>query len=193
MEQLQVIKGNFEAIYSNDSNLESTKYLNNKIAEVERDVNNVKDFMKVDVTSKDLSTIVNLNQKLITYQKQIDETLKLVCDLKPELCSAGRVKTAENPEKLSTVFEKADQAVRQANIFIAIFDYQVKQISSKIDTSAPQSRKDKLESIQSYLGKLKTTVSLMETKDLTSDAYQKLDKEATQLINVISDSLVLME
>ncbi|HOZ14440.1 MAG TPA: hypothetical protein PK784_06600 [Tenuifilaceae bacterium] len=193
LEQLQVIKGNFEAIYSNDSNLESTKYLNNKIAEVERDVNNVKDFMKVDVTSKDLSTIANLNQKLITYQKQIDETLKLVCDLKPELCSSGRVKTAENPEKLSAVFEKADQAVRQANIFIAIFDYQVKQISSKIDTSAPQSRKDKLESIQSYLGKLKTTVSLMENKDLTSDAYQKLDKEANQLINVISDSLVLME
>lgn len=193
LEQLQIIKRNFDTIYSADSNLESTKYLSNKIAEVERDVNNVKDFMKVDVTTKDLSTITNLNQKLISYQKQVDETLKLICDLKPELCSIERVKTAKNTEKLSAVFEKADQAVRQANIFIAIFDYQVKQITSKIDNSNPGSKKDKVESIQSYLGKLKTTVSLMETNDLTSDAYQKLDKDATQLINVISDSLVLLE
>jgi len=193
LEQLQTIKANFEAIYSADSNLESTKYLNNKISEVDRDVNNVKDFMKVDVTSKDLSTIATLNQKLITYQKQVDETLKLICDLKPELCSIDRVRPTKNPEKLSVVFEKADQTVRQANIFIAIFDYQVKQISSKIDASTPQNKKDKVKSIQSYLGKLKTTVSLMETKDLTSDAYQKLDKETTQLINEISDGLVLLE
>lgn len=193
LEHLQTIKRNFETIYSSDSNLESTKYLNNKISEVERDVNNVKDFMKVDVTSKDLSTIATLNQKLITYQKQVDETLRLICDLKPELCSINRIKTAENSEKLSAVFEKADQAVRQANIFIAIFDYQVKQISSKIDPSTPQSKKDKVESIRSHLGKLKTTVNLMETKDLTSDAYQKLDKEATLLINEISDGLVLLE
>ncbi len=192
LEQLQAIKGNFETIYSSDSNLESTKYLNNKVTEVERDMNNVKDFMKVDVTSKDLSTIANLNQKLITYQKQVDETLKLICDLKPELCSISRVKTTENPEKLSAVFEKADQAVRQANIFIAIFDYQVKQVSNKTEQTLPQSIKEQLEKTQILLSKLKTTVILMETKGLTDEAYEKLEKEATQLINEISDSLVLL-
>lgn len=192
LEQLQTIKGNFETIYSSDSNLESTKYLNNKISEVERDLNNVKDFMKVDVTSKDLSTIATLNQKLITYQKQVDETLKLICDLKPELCSINRIKIAENSEKLSAVFEKANQAVRQANIFIAIFDYQVKQASNKTDQTSTQSINEQLEKTQILLNKLKTTVTLMETKGLTDNAYEKLEKEATQLINEISDCLVLL-
>lgn len=193
LEHLQTIKGNFEAIYSTYSNLESTKYLNSKISEVERDVNNVKDFMKVDVIAKDLSTIANLNHKLITYRKQVDETLKLICNLKPELCSTGRAIASENPEKLSAVFEKADQAVRQANIFIAIFDYQVKQASGKTAQEAASSKKEQLENTQTLLSKLKTTVTLMETRDLTSDVYQKLEQETSLLINKISDNLVLLE
>ena len=192
LEQLQVIKGNFEAIYSNDSNLESTKYLSNKISEVERDVNNVKDFMKVDVTSKDLSTIANLNQKLLTYRKQVEETLKLIGDLNPKLSSINKEKRSESPEKLSAVFEKANSTVRQANIFIAIFDYQIRQITEKTYSTLSENKKQIFDTINDQLIKLKTTVSLMNTDNLSNDTYLQLEKEVNLLIVKISDGLTGM-
>jgi hypothetical protein len=82
LEQLQLIKKNYQDKYLMDPGLESTKYLGTKIQEVERDINNIKDFMKADVSGRDLSTIINLNQKLLNYQKQVEETIKLICDLK---------------------------------------------------------------------------------------------------------------
>lgn len=189
LEHLQLIKRNFEIIYSTDSNLASTRYLGNKISEVERDLNNVKDFMKVDATSKDLSTITNLNEKLLAYRKQVEETLKLIGDLNPELNSINKEKRSENSEKLSAVFEKANSTVRQANIFIAIFDYQIKQITEKTYSTLSENKKQILDTTNVQLTKLKTSVSLMDSDKLSSNAYLELEKEVNLLIVKISDGL----
>ncbi len=192
LEQLQLVKKNFQEIYSLDSNMESSRYLSNKIAEVERDLYNTKDFMKIDVSSKDLSTIINLNQKLFSYSKQVDETFKLICDLKPELCSKVMVAKTDNTSNLTAVFEMADSVVRQANIFISIFDYQLKQTETS-EAEFSQVKKQTIDGVRVSLSKLKTTVGLMETKGLSNDAYKKLSIEVNQLIFEISDNLTALD
>ncbi|MGE0079644.1 MAG: hypothetical protein AB7S48_17420 [Bacteroidales bacterium] len=189
LEQLQLIKKNYQEINAVDSTLESTKYLGTKIREAERDISNIKDFMKIDVSSKDLSTILNLNQKLQSYQKQVNETFKLICDLKPELCSVLQVKKVDLIPKIDVAFGKTDSVIRQANVFVAIFDFQLKQLATKVDSSANQSRWQILDGTKVQLSKLKTTIGLMETKGLSVDAYQKLEKEVNQLTLEISDSI----
>lgn len=188
LEQLQLIKKNYRDTYLMDSSLESTKYIGTKIQEVERDINNTKDFMKADVSERDLSTIINLNQKLLNYRKQVEETIKLICDLKPELCNVIKVKVTETPS-LEVAFSKADSVIRQANIFVAIFDFQIKQMTTIVDSSANASRWQVLDTTKVQLSKLKTTIDLMETKGLSTEAYQKLKKEVDQHILEISNSL----
>ncbi|BDX37473.1 hypothetical protein CYCD_08280 [Tenuifilaceae bacterium CYCD] len=188
LEQLQLIKKNYQDTYLMDSSLESTKYIGTKIQEVERDINNTKDFMKADVSERDLSTIINLNQKLLNYRKRVEETIKLICDLKPELCNVIKVKVTETPS-LEVAFSKADSVIRQANIFVAIFDFQIKQMTTIVDSSANASRWQVLDTTKVQLSKLKTTIDLMETKGLSTETYQKLKKEVDQHILEISNSL----
>lgn len=189
IEQLQEIRANFDELYAYDSGLESTAYIKGKIDEAQRDINNIKDFIRIKTSDKDISIVTNLNSKLLTYKKQIDETMKLLCNLKPELCSNQQKSTKPNEQlKLTDVFNKTDSTVRQSNIFIAIFESQFRQIYSKGDSLTAQ-QKQSTDSTQALLNNLKTSVKLLETKGLNKNDYYKLEKEVQNLINEISNNL----
>jgi len=85
-EKLQLVRSNFNSCFTAENQTENTTYLQGKIAEVDRDLNNMKDFIKIDLSSKDVSMIQNMDQKLIRLKQNIEESLNLVCQLKTDLC-----------------------------------------------------------------------------------------------------------
>jgi len=86
IEQLQLMKSNLQALYPLDSLPESAKYLSTKVAEAERDLGNFRDLAKVDVSQMELSLVANLVEKLKSYHQMVEENVKLVCGVRPELC-----------------------------------------------------------------------------------------------------------
>lgn len=86
IEQLQLIKSNLQVLYPLDSLPESAKYLSTKVAEAERDLGNFRDLAKVDVSQMELSLVANLVEKLKSYHQMVEENVKLVCGVRPELC-----------------------------------------------------------------------------------------------------------
>lgn len=188
MEQLQLIQSNFDIKFAVDSSLESTQYLSNKILEAKRDLNNLNDFVKIDVSDKDVSTVINLNGKLLSYKKQVEQTLNLICNLKPELCGEHLKKENVEHNKLSEAFTKADSTIRQTNIFIAIFDSQIRHQYGNPDTLTAK-QVQIADSTKILLSNLKTTVNLLETCDPASEIYNKLEREVNQLTIEISNRL----
>ncbi len=87
-ERLQLIRTNFNSLYPSENQTENSNYLLGKINEADRDLNNLKDFIKIDLSAKDISLIQNMDLKLTKLKQNVTESLTFVCNLKPELCSA---------------------------------------------------------------------------------------------------------
>ncbi len=189
LEQMQIINKNYREFLLIDSTLESTQYLGTKIGEVERDVNNVREFIRVDASGKDLSTIIGLNQKISGYQRQVESAIRLICDLKPELCSVLRIKGDSPILKADRAFGKTDSLVRQTNVFIAIFDYQLREQLSESDSLTRRIPRHAIDSAMVKLSRLETTVGLMEVHGLSLEAYHKLENEVNLLTREISESI----
>jgi|GEM_PF-238058 hypothetical protein len=193
LEKIQMIRANLASIYSPGEPSESMKYLSTKVGEAERDVRNIQDFSRIDVSTKDLATVANLNQKLLQLRRQVADALALVCELKPDLCSALPRQQAEATPNgnLTKLFAPADSVVRQANIFISIFDYQVNRFRKVVPNN--QLTPDQLSlvaQIDRGLGKVRIAVELMGTIKTRNETYISLEREINQLIRDISGWLI---
>lgn len=89
LERLQLIRNNFNAVYTPDNQTEHSNYLLSKLNEADRDLNNLKDFIKIDLSTKEISIIQNMDSKLEKLKQNVTESLNFICNLKPELCSAN--------------------------------------------------------------------------------------------------------
>ena len=76
-------------MYTPDNQSENSNYLLGKINDADRDLNNMKDFIKIDLSTKEISLIQNMDLKLAKLKQNIVESLDFICNLKPELCSAN--------------------------------------------------------------------------------------------------------
>jgi len=114
IERLQLAKANFTMLKPEGSQTESALYLVGKVNEADRDIGNIKDFIKIDVSTKELSIIQNLNLKLLTLKLQAEELLNLVCKLRPELFIKN-----QNPdvliEMLPSFKENPDSLIQTEN------------------------------------------------------------------------------
>jgi hypothetical protein len=91
LQTISLIKSNFTVQFPNSDGNDGSTYLQELVATTERDVNNIKDFMKIDVTDKEISILKNLFEKLQTLKGKVDESLSNICKLKPQLCECNQV------------------------------------------------------------------------------------------------------
>lgn len=96
LETISLIKSNFTVQFPNSDGSDGSTYLQELVAATDRDVNNIKDFMKIDVSEKDISIISNLFDKLQTLKTTVDEALVNICNLKPALCKANDIQDTSN-------------------------------------------------------------------------------------------------
>lgn len=92
LQAIYLIKSNFTIQFPACDENDGRTYLQELIKIAERDVNNIKDFMNIDVSEKDISIINNLYDKFQTLRAKVDENLSNVCRLKPALCSTNAVR-----------------------------------------------------------------------------------------------------
>ncbi|MDI3526833.1 MAG: hypothetical protein PWR03_1016 [Tenuifilum sp.] len=192
LETIQLMKDNFNTLYPNNQNLESAKYLYGKIAEIERDVKNLNDFIKVDLTGKELPIVKQLNDKLININRQVESKHQLVCTLRPELCSKQIkqpvVMDSNNFEKL---FERSDSVARQAAIFHSIFSFKVNRALK--DESLNNSKKLEIDKLIKQLDELEVAIKLIDSKEITNDEYNNLSQQINNQIKAISDKIFELE
>ncbi|QKG78730.1 hypothetical protein [Tenuifilum thalassicum] len=192
LETIQLMKDNFNTLYPNNQNLESAKYLYGKIAEIERDVKNLNDFIKVDLTGKELPIVKQLNDKLININRQVESKHQLVCKLRPELCSKQIkqpvVMDSNNFEKL---FERSDSVARQAAIFHSIFSFKVNRALK--DDSLNISKKLEIDKLIKQLDELEVAIKLIDSKEITNDEYNNLSQQINNQIKAISDKIFELE
>ncbi len=85
-EQIHLLKSNFAIVFPPSNEPDGSAYLMELIAIAERDVDNIRDFIKINVEDKDISIIKSLFEKLQTIKVRVDESLINICKLKPPLC-----------------------------------------------------------------------------------------------------------
>lgn len=93
-ERVQIIRNNFNSFNSPENQSENSTYLGSKLGEADRDLNNLKDFIKIDLSTKDVTMIQNMDMKLMKLKQNVLESLNLLCELKPDLC-VPKTKTAD--------------------------------------------------------------------------------------------------
>ena len=198
LEKLRLTKKNLEIIYPETNELESYTYLNSKLIEAERDIRNLQDYSKIDLTGKDLSMVLTLNEKVVRLKAQVEETFGLVCGLKPDVCNQNLKPVTEvKPESdkptsnLTELFQTADSVARQANIFIAIFDFQLKKAQQEKEIS-PE-RQEKVSSAERLLNQLKVAVNLYHESKQKGTSNPKLEKDINILLRDTSDALAELE
>lgn len=86
MERGQRIGAALEQQLAADSAQQSALYLQTKLHEAQRDLQNLRELLAQQPTGKGLATMQALNAKLLAYQRGADEALNLICSLKAELC-----------------------------------------------------------------------------------------------------------
>ncbi|HPD96496.1 MAG TPA: hypothetical protein PLA24_11465 [Tenuifilaceae bacterium] len=187
LESIHKVKSSFCTVFP-DSSAESAVYIMNKISEAERDVNNTGDFTKVDIKGKDLSVIQALNEKLLDYKSKVDETLKLICSLKPALCNLQNTES----NTASELFTISDSTVKQNNIFIAIFDNQLNSLEVQCKSDSASTNEKELETVQKMQQRLKTAVSVLQNGKIPKSDYQKIENEINELVSEISNRLSLL-
>lgn len=193
IELIQLMRQNFEVMYAGNSNLESARFLNVKISEIERDVFNIRDFLKIDLSGKDLSMVKNFNDKLFAIQRQADANIDLICKLRSELCSRQAL-SSQNLQNsdLSNLFARSDSVARQAEIFYSIFNYQLKQLRDTLKTTKNDELRIEADRLAQQLEELKVAISLLDGKSITPDTYNKLVNQVNQQVKDISDKLVTL-
>jgi hypothetical protein len=190
LEKHQLAKTNLELSVGTNNSTESSKYLIAKLNDAERDLGNIKDIIKVDIKSKDFATVNAVNQKLIQYRRSVDDALTLVCQLKPDLCQlVQQQKSTVSDRNLQKVFEAADSLVRQTNIFISIFEFQLVQAQTKIVT-------DDLKLVctqtDQKLSQLRVTNDIVAGLKDDFNTYSRMEVEINRLIRDISDLLSVL-
>jgi len=191
IELIQLMQQNFKLLYPDNANLESARFLNGKITEIERDVFNIRDFLKIDLAGKDLSMVKNFNEKLLTIQRQADANIDLICKLRPELCSKQQVATQSmKNNELSNLFTRSDSVARQTEVFYSIFQFQLKRLARVAETAKNDEFRIETERLAHQLDELKVAISLLDGKNITQETYSKLVKQVNQQVKEISDKLV---
>ncbi len=193
IELIQLMRQNLYAMYPDNPNLESARYLNGKLTEIERDVNNIRDFLRIDLGGKDLSMVKNLNEKLIAIKRQADANVEMLCKLRSDLCSKQeQTKTAEN-SNLANLFARSDSVTRQAEIFHSIFTYQANQLKATSAHIPNDELKVEVDKLMVMLNEMKVTISLLDGKNLTPETYKKLVDEVNAYFRSISSKLVELD
>ena len=193
IELIQLMQQNFKHLYPDNANLESARFLNGKITEIERDVFNTRDFLKIDLSGKDLSMVKNFNEKLLAIQRQADANIDLICKLRPELCSRQQAATQnmKNTE-LSNLFTRSDSVARQTEVFYSIFQFQLNRLARVPETSKNDELRIETERLAHQLDELKVAISLLDGKNITQETYSKLVKQVNQQVKDVSDKLVTL-
>ena len=142
--------------------------------------------------------VLTLNEKVVRQKVQVEETFDLVCGLKPDVCNQNLKPVTEvKPESvkptsnLTELFQTADSIARQANIFIAIFDFQLKKAQQEKEIS-PE-RQEKVSSAERLLNQLKVAVNLYHESKQKGTSNPKLEKDINILLRDTSDALAELE
>jgi hypothetical protein len=191
IELTQLMQQNFNVLYPDNANLESARFLYGKIKEIERDVFNIRDFLKIDLSAKDLSMLKNFNEKLLAIQRQADANIELICKLRPELCSMQQTAShsIKNTE-LSNLFIRSDSVARQAEVFYSIFQFQLNSLAHLPEAAKNDELRIETERLAHQLEELKVAISLLDGKNITQETYSKLVKQVNQQVKEISDKLI---
>ncbi len=86
LQAIYQIKSNFTVQFPSSDGNDGSNYLQGLIETAERDINNIKDYMNIDVTEKEIPILKNLYEKLQTLKGKVDESIINICKLKPPLC-----------------------------------------------------------------------------------------------------------
>ncbi len=194
LELVQLMHQNFDTLYADIPNLESTRYLKTTITEIERDVNNIRDFIKADLSGKELPVVKNFNDKLLNLRRQTDSNIDLICRLRPELCSKETPKLPlQKDYQLSELFTRSDSVARQAEIFYSIFNYQLNRLQNTLKLMNNDELLIETERVSQQLDELKVAISLLDGKSITPETYSKLVQQVNQQVKEISDFLVKID
>ena len=174
-DSIQLMQQNFKHLYPDNANLESARFLNGKITEIERDVFNIRDFLKIDLSGKDLSMVKNFNEKLLAIQRQADANIDLICKLRPELCSRQQAATQnmKNTE-LSNLFTRSDSVARQTEVFYSLFQFQLNRLARVPETSKNAELRFETARMAHKLAELTVAISLLEGKNIHPATYSHL-------------------
>ncbi len=195
IEKVELIRNNLDSLYPSEQNNETRSYLTTKLSEAERDIKNLQDFTKIDVSDKDYALVENLNQKLVSTKQNADNALDLLCNLKPQLCTKYTSIAIDNKPKRPKVsphsFAEQDSVVRQANVFIAIFEFQIGVIASK--GIAENGMTAKIEQSKNMLESLKVTVDIYAESLDEPERTKRVEQEIRESIRQISELLSELE
>lgn len=192
-----IAKENLNTFYPEKRNSETRNYLETKLMEADRDIKNLQDFIRIDVSSRDLSMVDNLNKKLIDTKQQAERAIELLCSLKPELCiEAVKQQPEQQPSTpridLSSSYKAPDPVVRQTNIFIAIFEFQLSSIMSKTNQSG-KALNERIKAADSILRQLKVANDLYLESLAEPLKARRIESEINSLVKELSDILTQLE
>ena len=195
LHRLQQARENIGILFPNNHELETRNFLTTKLAESERDIKNLQDFSRIDLTGRELAMVETLNNRLISTQKQAEDALNLVCGLKPELCQKIEVKQPEastpTQKEVVNAFSSNDSLVRQANIFIAIFEFQLASLSKRVEGDT--TFKTRLVDAYESLDKLKIATELYIKSLSNNKRLKKLEPEINFLVIEVSEKISKLE
>lgn len=197
IQKLGIAKENLNTFYPENRNSETRNYLETKLMEADRDIKNLQDFIRIDVGSRDLSMVENLNKKLIDTKLQAERAIELVCSLKPELCIEAAKQQPEQQSStpridLSSSYKAPDPVVRQTNIFIAIFEFQLSSILSKTNQS-DKALNERIKAADSILRQLKVANDLYLESLTEPLKARRIESEINSLVKELSDILTQLE
>jgi hypothetical protein len=194
LQRLQMARENLAILYPKGQEVETSTYLASKLAEADRDIRNLQDFSRIDLSGKELSMVEMLNGRLIKTKQQAEETLDLVCSLKPELCQKIEATpdiSTQPPRDLKKAYAAQDSVLRQANVFLSIFEFQYGFITEKIKDQSEH--KQKVVKAQELLFKLKAVVDVYSENLAQPNRLKALEIEISNLIREVSDILSELE
>jgi hypothetical protein len=198
---LETAKKNLAGLYPESTQSETYIYLSTKLAEAERDVKNLQDFLKIDMSSKERPLIETLNHRLASTQMQAQTTLNLICNLRPEVCQKnGTPPVTTSPEKrnknAAQVFTLVDSVVRQANVFLSIFEFQLSIVEqNKVVAKENPILAKKFDKASTLLLRLKVAIDVLSNSVglLPLENIAMLEKDVNLLVSDLSDVLAELD
>lgn len=171
IDKIRIQKNYFDIMYADKTGEESIAFIIEKLNEAERDLNNIRDFIKISISGKDISTIRNLNEKLLRYKTDVEKALKLIEEVHPR--KAGRKLTRKEQIRV-------DSTIRSNNIFIAIFEYE-------LTTTKPNGP------LRTKLDRLKRGVELLSKGSPRSEEIGIIEQKINRLVREIGRALAKSE
>lgn len=181
---------NLDRLFALPSQAHTRSFLDGKLKEIERDLFNLQDFSRKDLSGKELHLVQGLIQRIGSTRENAQSTIALVCGMASNLCTEPTPEVLIHPTiPVPSIAAFNDSIVEHYQILVSIFETQLNGLIQSARENSVQMNPRAVNRVTALLNDLTSATMQIEKSNDSSKLPEKTQEGMNRLAVMISDGI----